>query len=198
VVKFAAGSGALFFIPLYLLGPSLPATAGEVVFQAKVPTLSHMASSYAEGEKPPELIERVLPGELFDPPLSAPPVKKAEADRSTVAKAFATEKGAILSDDEDYILSNWVAEERETIRKFLANRELRDKNRDFMASHQDMKISGIVELKGHALVLITGQGMVFSYKNVDGRWLRTNALFADEDFGVVFSAWRLNGNVFER
>ncbi len=197
-MKIAAGSVTILLIPLYLLGLGRLATAGEVVFQAKVPTLSNMASSYAEGEKPPELTERVLPGELFDPPLDAPPVKKAGADQSTVAKAFATEKAAIISDDEEWILSNWVAEERETIRKFLGNPEMREKNRDFMASHQDMKISGIVELKGHALVLITGQGMVFSYKNVEGRWLRTNALFADEDFGVVFSAWRLNGNVFER
>lgn len=187
----------LWFIALCLFFWSLPASA-EVVFQAKVRTLSQRTQYYAEGGTPEKPAELVLPGELFDPPRAAPIRKKTEADLATVEKAFATEKSAIIADDEEWILSNWVPEERETLRRFLENKEMRKKNRDFMTRYKDMKISGIVELKGHALVLIEGQGMVFSYRNVEGRWLRTNALFADGDFGVVFSAWRLQGNVFER
>jgi len=187
------GSGALLLLFVF----RLPAAA-EVVFQAKVSPLSQVVSSYSEGKDPGGLAEVALPGELFDPPRASPVRKKEEADLSTVENAFATEKSAIIADDEGWILSNWVAEERHTIEKFLANGELRKKNRDFMKENRDMKVAGIVELKGHALVLIAGQGMVFAYKNVEGRWLRSNALFADEDFGVVFSAWRLSGKVFER
>jgi hypothetical protein len=190
--------GFSVLLPLLLLFSFRLPAAAEVVFQAKVSTLSQVASSYSEGKESEGPVELVLPGKLFDPPRAAPLRKKSEADLSTVEEAFATEKSAIIADDEDWILSNWVAEERETIQRFLANGELRKKNRDFMEQNKDMKISGVVELKGHTLVLIAGQGMVFTYKNVKGRWLRSNALFADDGFGVVFSAWRLSGKVFER
>lgn len=169
----------------------------EVVFQAKVANLGLTQSSFAQGKKPDETVQVVLPGQLYNPPKSITTVNKNQATRESPEEALVTDISAMRSADVDWILSNWHPSERQELKKFLTQEEIWKRNTDWLMENPKLQISGSVNYKGMTLILLENDHLVFTFKQENGQWFRTNSLSGDEGFDLVFAAWKLDGRVFQ-
>jgi hypothetical protein len=169
----------------------------EVVFQTKVSKLGIGNMDYGKGRSPDETVEVVLPGELYNPSKKISVNNLATGNRNTLEQAFAADIAAMKSDDIEQILASWLPSEREGLKRFLVDVDIRKGNNQWISRHPLLEIQGLVEYKGMRLLLVKNDHLVFTFKKHDNKWFRTNALSDDDGFDLIFSAWKDGGKVFQ-
>ena len=190
--KFRSGVLALIFL---LAGITL--ANADVVFQTKVSKLGMGNTDYGKGKSPNDTVEVVLPGELFYPAKKVVVKKLSTGDRKTLEQAFAADIAAMKSDDIEQILASWHPSERQDLKRFLVDVNIRKGNNQWINRHPLLEIQGTVEYKGMQLVLVKNDRLVFTFKRQGNKWFRTNALSGDDGFDLIFSAWKDGGKVFQ-
>ena len=190
--KFQSGILALIFL---FAGTTL--ANADVVFQTKVSKLGMGNTDFSKGKSPNDTVEVVLPGELFHPTKKVAVKKMAAGDRKTLEQAFAADIAAMKSDDIEQILASWHPSERQDLKRFLVDVNIRKGNNQWINRHPLLEIQGTVEYKGMQLVLVKNDRLVFTFKRQGNKWFRTNALSGDDGFDLIFSAWKDGGKVFQ-
>jgi len=185
----------LIIMGLALVCASANEGATQLVFEARVSDLAMSAIQIEKGKKPEDVLTVSLPGTLYDTPIKVIQAPKAQVDRSTPVKAAISDYFAYRANDADWIIHNWAPKEREQMKKMLAIPMIRERNKQMMDAKKSMEIWGEAHYKDYALVLVNyngakEQGLVLTFKKIDGEWLRTNALSSDESMDVVsISFW---------
>ncbi len=187
--------GIMVFIFLFT---GLTVANAEVVFQTKVSKLGMGNIDYGEGKSPEETVEVVLPGQWYSPSKKVFVNKLVARDRNTLEQAFETDIAAMKSDNIEQILANWHPSEREELKRFLVDVNIRKGNNLWISRHPLLEIQGLVEYKGMRLLLVKNDHLVFTFKKHDNKWFRTNALSGDDGFDLIFSAWKDGGKVFQK
>lgn len=191
---------ALVTVAALLILPGASAAAGQVDFAT---TVSHLGNQdHYRDKRPQERVEVSLPGTLYATPITVAVVGNKDADRSTLLGAVASDYSAWRNNDAQWILSNFVPEDQQGLKKFLANEELRKANSVIFSPDRTMEVWGIVNYKEYGLVLFTYDnnrrfGAVATFRKMSGDWKRTNALSGDRVFDVVWSAFR-SGDVTKK
>ena len=170
-------------------------------FVAAVSDLGLQTSRLAEGKVLEDSIELTLEGELFAQPVMASPIRRELADRSTPVDASISDFSAFKADDGEWILENFAVEERPNIESLLQDDEVRARNRAAFGQAETKWIYGrarYVTDRVYELLFINyttdpARGLVEAYVQEDEEWRRTNTLGADEQFDVVFAAYRTGG-----
>ena len=190
----AAAVLALLFpiaVPEVLGAPDAPIT-----FSVKKSKLLMSASNpLAAGKGPDEVISVTLQGVLYDPPLTIGPAAKEAIERARIEGALASDHGANLAADVDWMASGFVAGERAELRAFFAsNPSLMARNQAAAKTIERLLLEAVVRHGGYRLALVIQERAGGAYRRVytfvsspEG-WLRTNALSAEPVFDVVFSA----------
>lgn len=169
----------------------------DVVFQTKVSNLGIGNMAYGEGKSPDETVEVVLPGKWYNPSKKVFVDKLVAGERNTLEQAFETDIAAMKSDNIEQILASWHPSEREDLKRFLVDVNIRKGNNQWISRHPLLEIQGLVEYKGMRLLLVKNDHLVFTFKRHDNKWYRTNSLSDDDGFDLIFSAWKDGGKVFQ-
>jgi hypothetical protein len=185
--------GILVIICLFT---GLSSAIADVVFQTKVSRLGMGNMDYGKGRSPDETVEVVLRGQLYNPPKKISVDKLVTGNRNTLEQAFESDIAAMKSDDIEQILASWLPSEREELKRFLFDAQIRQGNNQWISKHPFLEIQGLVEYKGMSLLLVKNDHLVFTFTKLDNKWYRTNALSEDDGFDLIFSAWRDGGKVF--
>lgn len=179
-----------------------PGSAGDratVAFRAKASALPGGAQ-VVQGKAPDEIVEIVLPGRVYDPPLKVGLVAtRDDADRRTPEDASASDFSAMRAGDSAWLRENYVAEEYPQIRALVDDPNIRRMNQGVFKRYGVKTIVARCVYKDVALVFARYDdakpgGMVEVYTKVRDDWKRTNALARDETVAVLQSAFR-NGDV---
>jgi hypothetical protein len=187
--------GIMVFIFLFT---SLTIANAEVVFQTTVSKLGMGNMDYGEGKSPEETVEVVLPGQWYSPSKKVFVNKLVTGNRNTLEQAFEADIAAMKSDNIEQILANWHPSEREELKRFLVDVDIRKGNNLWISRHPFLEIQGLVEYKGMRLFLVKNDHLVFTFKQHDNKWFRTNSLSGDDGFDLIFSAWKDGGKVFQK
>lgn len=170
-----------------------------VAFRAKASALPGGAQ-VVQGKAPDEIVEIVLPGRVYDPPLKVGLVTtRYDADRRTPEAASASDFSAMRAGDSGWLRENYVAEEYPQIMALVDDPNIRRMNQGVFMRYGVKTIVARCVYKDFALVFVRYDdakpgGMVEVYKKVRDDWKRTNALAKDETVAVLQSAFR-NGDV---
>ena len=183
-------------------GPLMPVSAEDratVVFRAKASALP-VGAQVVQGKAPDEIVEIVLPGQVYDPPFKVAVVTtRYDADRRTPENASASDFSAMRAGDSGWLRENYVAEEYPQIKALVDDPNLRRMNQGVFMGYGLKTIVARCVYKDVALVFaryddVKERGMVEVYQKVGRDWKRTNALAKDETVAVLQSAFR-NGDV---
>jgi hypothetical protein len=172
---------------------------GTVTFRAKASALPGGAQ-VVQGRAPDEIVEIVLPGRVYDPPLKVGLVTtRYDADRRTPEDASASDFSAMRAGDSGWLRENYVAEEYPQIKALVDDPNLRRMNQRVFMRYGLKTIVARCVYKDVVLVFaryddVKTGGMVEVYQKVGRDWKRTNALAKDETVAVLQSAFR-NGDV---
>ena len=170
-----------------------------VAFRAKASALPGGAQ-VVQGKAPDEVVEIVLPGLVYDPPLKVGLVTtRYDADRRTPEAASASDFSAMRAGDSGWLRENYVAEEYPQIKALVDDPNIRRMNQGVFKRYGVKTIVARCFYKDVALVFaryddVKVRGMVEAYQKVDRDWKRTNALAKDETVAVLLGAFR-NGDV---
>ena len=181
----------LIAVPEVLSAPDAPIT-----FSVKKSKLAMSASNpLAAGKGPDEVIGVTLPGVLYDPPLAIGPAARDAIERARIEGALASDHGANLAADLDWMASGFVAKERTELRAFFEGNPSRmARNQAAVKSIKRFLLEGVVRHGDYRLALIIRERagsmlrLVYTFVSKPEGWLRTNALSAEPVFDVVFSA----------
>ena len=187
----------LGILVLILFFTSVIFAHAEVVFQTKVSKLGMGNMDYGKGKSPDEIVEVVLPGQLYNPSKKISVNKLVAGKRNTLEEAFEADIAAMKSDDIEQILASWHPSERQELKRFLLDVNIRKGNNLWISKHPLLEIQGLVEYKGMRLLLVKNDHLVFTFKQHGNKWFRTNALSGDDGFDLIFSAWKDGGKVFQ-
>ena len=181
-----------------------PVSAEEratVAFRAKASALPGGAQ-VVQGKAPDEIVEIVLPGRVYDPPLKVGLVTtRYDADRRTPEDASASDFSAMRAGDSGWLRENYVAEEYPQIKALVDDPNIRRMNQGVFMRYGVKTIVARCVYKDVTLVFARYDdakpgGMVEVYKKVRDDWKRTNALAKDETVAVLQRAFR-NGDVVQ-
>jgi hypothetical protein len=174
-------------------------TQGRLSFRVRVSETGLQGRYLAQGKKLTDTVETTLPGRLFDPPFRVAPTGRRAAQWDTPIHAAAADFSAFKSDDRNWILENFIPEERSAVLSFLNDPALHEKNRKVFEGRMERYITGEATYKEHALVFVRDSGqnssLPFTFKHTPTGWKRTNQLAADEILDIVFSALANGGEV---
>jgi hypothetical protein len=208
---FAVSMGFAIFSTVGCEGPRaaasrpthrMPVSAEDramVAFRAKASALPGGAQ-VVQGRAPDEIVEIVLPGRVYDPPLKVGLVTtRYDADRRTPEDASASDFSAMRAGDSGWLRENYVAEEYPQIRALVDDPNIRRMNQGVFMRYGVKTIVARCVYKDVVLVFARYDdakpgGMVEVYTKVRDDWKRTNALAKDETVAVLQSAFR-NGDV---
>ena len=196
-VRLAASRAAilallfLMAVPEVLAQPETPIT-----FSVKKSKLLMSASNpLAAGKDPDAVISVTLPGVLYDPPLLIGPAAKEAIERARIEGALASDHGANLAADVDWMASGFVAKERTELRAFFAGNPGRmARNQAAVKRIERLLLEAVVRHGKYRLALVIQERagrvsrLVYTFVSSPEGWLRTNALSAEPVFDVVFSA----------
>jgi hypothetical protein len=172
-----------------------------VAFRAKASVLPGGAQ-VVQGKAPDEIVEVVLPGRVYDPPLKVGLVTtRYDADRRTPEDASASDFSAMRAGDSGWLRENYVAEEYPQIKALVDDPNLRRMNQGVFKRYGAKTIVARCIYKDVVLVFarydgVKERGMVEVYQKVGRDWKRTNALAKDETVAVLQNAFR-NGDVVQ-
>ena len=195
-VRLAGRALALALLFLIAVPPASAQPETPITFSVEKSKLAMSASNpLAAGKGPDEVISVTLAGVLFDPPLTIPPAAKGAIDRTGIAAALASDHGANLAGDLDWMASGFVAEERGQLRAFFeGDRRLMARNQAAAKGIGRFLLEGSVRHGKYRLALVVHDRggrilrRVYTFVSRGAGWLRTNALSAEPVFDVVFSA----------
>ena len=175
------------------------AKEGEILFRVKVSDMGIQTGSLAQGKSPNDYVEVKLPGELYKPPKQVGAIERSQAKWDTPLDAAQSDFSAFKTDDDEWILENFLPEDREQIREFLGNSAMRERNNAAFADKDSREVHGKVEYQGYTILFIResedSNTMPLTFKNSPEGWKRTNALSADETLDVVFAVLMGNGEM---
>ena len=166
-----------------------------VVFRAKASALPGEASA-VQGKGPDEIVEIVLPGRVYEPPIKVVPVKtKGDASRKTPEQASASDFSAFREADPEWLRENFVEEDYPHIKRMVEDRNMRKLNqRTYMTYGEKTLVSRCV-YKDFSLVFarydgVAAKGVIEVYQKTKGSWKRTNALARDETVALLQMMFR--------
>ena len=202
-VRLAASRAAILAL-LFLIGVLEVSAQPEtpITFSVQKSKLAMSASNpLAAGKGPDAVISVTLPGVLYDPPLSIGPAAKEAIERRRIEGALASDRGANLAGDVDWMASGFVAGERAELRAFFAGNPSRmARNQAAAKGIERFLLEGVARHGKYRLALTIEERagrvsrLVYTFVSSPEGWLRTNALSAEPVFDVVFSA-ALGGTV---
>ena len=164
---------------------------GEILFRVKVSDMGIQTGPLAQGKSPDDYVEVSLPGEMYNPPKKIGVIGRSQAKWDTPLDAAQSDFSAFKTDEDEWILVNFLLEDREQIREFLENPAVRERNKAAFADKDSREVHGKVEYQGYTILFIRESGgtntMPMTFKNSPEGWKRTNALSADETLDVVFA-----------
>ncbi len=173
--------------------------SGEILFRVKVSDMGIQTGSLARGKSPDDYVEVKLPGELYNPPKQVSAIGKSQAKWDTPLDTAQSDFSATKADDDEWILENFLPEDREEIREFLGNPAIRERNKTAFEEKDSREVLGKVEYQDYTLLFIRESRdtntMPMTFKNSPEGWKRTNALSADETLDVVFAGLMGNGEM---
>jgi hypothetical protein len=176
VTVLLAGAGSLST-------PGATESKGRLFFRVRVSEMGLQSRYLAQGKKLTDTAEATLPGRLFSPPFRVDPAARSAAQWDTPIHAAAADFSAFKSDDRDWILDNFIPEERAAVLSFLDDPEPHEKNRRVFEGRTERYITGEATYKGYALVFVrdTGQtsSLPLTLKDTPTGWKRTNQLATD-------------------
>lgn len=191
---FAAMVGLLAVI----VTPSVGRSAEEepaIAFRAKASLLPSEASM-VKGKSPEEIVEIILPGRVYEPPIKVAPVKtRREANWKTPEQASASDFAAFRAADPEWLRENFVEEDYPQIERLVEDPSMRRLNQKTYAGYGEKAIVARGLYKEYALVFaqydrVAERGVVEVYRKVKGGWKRTYALAQDETVALVQSMFR--------
>ncbi len=136
----------------------------------------------------------VLPGEIFDHPVELDIIDKALTDRSSPVHALQAMYSSNKVGDPQWIMEGFVENEREMMRGLVTDPQILKKNTDYFALTTQMNVVGYVDYGEYKIYFLqqvfkeASHVLPVTLINVNGEWLRTNALKADKTFDVIFSS----------
>ncbi len=196
-VRFAALRAAILALPLLMAVPEVSAAPdAPITFSVKKSNLAMSASNpLAAGKGPDEVIGVTLQGVLYDPPLAIGPAARDAIERARIEGALASDHGANLAADVDWMASGFVAKERTELRAFFAGNPVRmARNQAAVKRIERLLLEAVVRHGKYRLALVIQERagrvsrLVYTFVSKPEGWLRTNALSAEPVFDVVFSA----------
>ena len=196
-VRLAAWRAAVLALLFPIAVPEvLAAPDAPITFSVKKSNLLMSASNpLAAGKGPDAIISVTLQGVLHDPPLAIGPAAKGAMERASIEGALASDHGANLAADLDWMASGFVAKERTELRAFFEGNPSRmARNQAAVKSIERFLLEGVVRHGKYRLALIIRERagrkrrLVYTFVSSPEGWLRTNALSAEPVFDVVFSA----------
>lgn len=188
---------------LYANGCTAQETPGEqqeILFRVRVSDAGLQAHWMAEGNRPEDFLEARLPGKIYDPPLRFGSVAKENSERDTPIHAAISDFSAFQADEDAWILENFSPEQRDDVRLFLDNPDIRENNRKILESQSQLLVTGEVIYGAYALLFEGSEDgspvrpLAWKKSGESSQWLRTNDLSDDATFDIVFSALS-NGEV---
>jgi hypothetical protein len=174
-----------------LLGQQTP----RLTFRAPASQLQQENNSLAKNKSPEDLVEVTLPGRLHNPPLPIHLIQKTQADWSTPESAMASIRSANTAGDSDWILLNFVPEERQKLQKLMRDPAVFHKNTEYYSSVQKAEITGWAEYGKFKIVFLreesaAGKGRIapVTLTRTPSGWKQTNALSGDDTLHLVWAA----------
>lgn len=189
----------------------------KVTFSIAVAKLAMAASNpLAAGKQPKAVVSVTLAGRLYDPPRDIRPAVKGKIDRTGISGALASDYGANLAGDLDWMAAGFVEAERGDLKRYFnSDPQLLEYNQDATDRIEQLFLMGEVSHGKYRLALVIrdhggrtfrriygflpvtpggtvtkdGATSVIPVTPVTKVWLRSNALRADSVFDVVFSAF---------
>ena len=183
---------------LVLMTPGLGQGAEEgptVAFRIKASVLPSEAT-VVQGKAPEEIVEIVLSGRMYDPPIKVLPVKtKRDASRKTPEQASASDFSAFREADPEWLRENFAEEDYPQIQRMVEDRNMRKLNQRTYMRYGEKTILSRCTYKDFALVFAryddaAATGVIEIYQKVKGDWKRTNAMAKDETVGVLLTIFR--------
>ncbi|MFZ5877715.1 MAG: hypothetical protein ACOYXU_15120 [Nitrospirota bacterium] len=174
-------------------------SAGSIVFRAPASTLPNTAE-VVKGKAPDEVVEIVLPGRLYTPPLKLEPVAtRSEANRSTPEQASASDFSAFRAADGEWLKENFSTADYPSIKRLVEDRNIRKQNQSIFMRHGSKAVVATSMYRDHALVFVQydgakAGGLIEVYTKVGDAWKRTNELAKDPTVAVLLPMFR-NGSV---
>lgn len=167
-------------------------------FSAQIKELGLQNPSLERGKSPDDLAEVVLPGRIYEKPYEVAVIDQSQT-QSSALEAIASVLSANKAGDLDWVVQNFISSEQDEIRK-EAGQHL-ERNTAFFASVDKLLVIGECRYKQHDILLVQYRfsdektlQIPYVFALDHGKWKATNALKSDENFDVVFSAWRRESN----
>jgi hypothetical protein len=171
----------------------------QIVFSVKISDLGLQNNSLARGKQPTEWIEVRLPGQLYDPAKRFGPVTRKAANWTTPIDAAIADFSAFKANDANWILDDFVTQEKDAVRSLLNDKAAREKNTTLFKERAERYVTGAANYKDYVFVFVRDTGQEhpspITFTLTGNGYKRTNALSGDETFDVVFSALRNGGRV---
>lgn len=167
----------------------------RILFRVQIAKRAMQTGALAEGKTVTDFSQIILPGRLYAPPIKLDPVAKGAAKWDTPAAAAAADFSAQKADDADWIVENFVSDDRAEVQSFLRDKEMRSRNRALFQTRDARYISGEVEYKDYVLLFVCDGSpqnppKVLTLEKTPDGYKRTNALARDDTFDIVWSALR--------
>jgi hypothetical protein len=173
---------------------SRAASNKQIVFSVKISDLGLQNNSLARGKQPTEWVEVRLQGQLYDPAKRFGPVTRKAANWTTPIDAAIADFSAFKADDANWILNDFVTQEKDAVRSLLNDKAARQKNNTLFKDRAERYITGEANYKDYVFVFVRDTGQEhpspLTFALTGNGYKRTNALSGDETFDVVFSALR--------
>ena len=170
-------------------------TSNEILFKAKVSNVLMNSLLLDQGKKLTDFVEVKLPGQLYNPEKEFGVIGRELARYDTPINAVIADFSAFKSGDSDWIISNFISEEQNYPRSLLSDKNTYEKIKKHYELLNKVKIKGEIKYKDYNVVFIQYVGDNFSdpiqvmiFKNVSGKWGKTNALTDDLNMSIVVSA----------
>jgi len=178
---------------------SSAASNKHIVFSVKMSDLGLQNNSLARGKQPAEWVEVRLAGQLYDPAKRFGPLTRKAANWTTPIDAAIADFSAFKADDANWILDDFVTQEKDAVRSLLNDKAAREKNSTLFKDRAERYVTGEANYKDYVFVFVRDTGQEhpspLTFALTANGYKRTNALSGDETFDVVFSALR-NGKSF--
>lgn len=178
--------------------PSIGRGAEEepaIIFRAKASVLPPEAAM-VQGKSPDEIVETILPGRVYEPPIKVTPVKsRNDANWKTPEQASASDFSALRAADPEWLRENFASEDYPQIKRMVEDPNMRKLNQRTYLGYGEKAIVARAMYKEFALVFVrydrvAAEGTVEVYQKVKGNWKRTQALSRDETVTLVQSMFR--------
>jgi hypothetical protein len=171
----------------------------RVIFQAKVSNL-RQTNTLAKNKRPDDMVEVVVPGRLFTPPVAVKTVQRSEADQGTPEHAIASIISANMAGDVSWIVENFVPAEHEQAGKQFFDPKAAGRISLYYRGIGTIEMTGEAEVRGFTVVFLRAVDedgepnyLTVTLSKTPSGWKQTDALAGDDTFEVMATAVRTGG-----